>query len=78
MNDRRTALVTGGAKRVGRAIVERLSESGFDVAFTYNGSADEARELSEALSRRGHRVVIQQIDLTEPEHATLPPLLPPL
>ena len=29
------ALVTGGAKRVGRAIVERLASVGYDVAFTY-------------------------------------------
>ena len=39
------ALVTGGAKRVGRAIVERLADAGFDVAFTYLLSGHEADEL---------------------------------
>lgn len=34
----RTALVTGGAKRVGRAIVEHLAAANFKTAFTYNRS----------------------------------------
>jgi pteridine reductase len=34
-----TALVTGGAKRVGRAIVERLAAGGFKVVFSYNRSS---------------------------------------
>lgn len=33
-SERRVALVTGGAKRVGRAIVQTLADAGFDVAFT--------------------------------------------
>jgi pteridine reductase len=47
MSVRKVALVTGGAKRVGRAIVEKLAQSGFDVALTYRSSESEARELSE-------------------------------
>src|SRR3954469_3885230 len=49
MAERRVALVTGGAKRVGRAIVERLAAGGFDVAFTYLTSDAEAAELRGAL-----------------------------
>src|SRR5437667_1387172 len=41
-SDRRVALVTGGAKRVGRAIVEKLAASDFDVAFTYLSSEPPA------------------------------------
>lgn len=41
MAERRVALVTGGAKRVGRAIVERLARGGVDVAFTYHRSRPE-------------------------------------
>lgn len=65
MSERRTALVTGGARRVGRAIVERLAEAGFDVAFTYRGSQQEAHDLAEMLAQRGHRVVTRQIDLAD-------------
>ena len=41
----RVALVTGGARRVGRAIVKRLAAAGFAVAFTYNASEDDAESL---------------------------------
>jgi len=40
--------VTGGAKRVGRAIVERLAAAGFAVAFTYNTSEADAESLQAA------------------------------
>ena len=63
---RRVALVTGGAKRVGRAIVQRLAEAGFDVGFTYLGSEREAIHLVSAL--RGKRVAAEafRVDLTMP------------
>src|SRR5438093_1511093 len=59
--DRKVALVTGGAIRVGRAIVDRLSEAGFDVAFTYWSSEQQASELAEARNALPIRA-----DLTEP------------
>ena len=65
MADRPTALVTGGAKRVGRAIVERLAEAGFEVAFTYRNSHREAKELEAELARRQHRIVSRAFDLTD-------------
>jgi pteridine reductase len=45
MAEPRVALVTGGARRVGRAIVRRLADAGFAVAFTYRGSEAEAESL---------------------------------
>ena len=45
MADPRVALVTGGAKRVGRAIVQRLAAAGFAVAFTYRASEAEAEAV---------------------------------
>jgi pteridine reductase len=64
MSDRPLALVTGGAKRVGRAIVERLAAAGFDVAFTYLSSGGEAQALVERLNGTAIRA-----DLTYPEEA---------
>src|SRR5689334_20326360 len=61
---KRVALVTGGAKRVGRAIVEKLAKSGFDVAFTYTTSGEEATELAGTLSTENRRVIAIPADLT--------------
>jgi pteridine reductase len=48
--DQRIALVTGGAKRVGRAIVEKLAAGGFALAFTYNSSTQEAHDLARRIN----------------------------
>ncbi|MDB5355823.1 MAG: dehydrogenase, short-chain alcohol dehydrogenase like protein [Phycisphaerales bacterium] len=61
----RVALVTGGAKRVGRAIVERLADAGFDIAFTYRGSKNEARALTDDLAARGRAAIAIQADFTQ-------------
>jgi pteridine reductase len=65
----RVALVTGGAKRVGRAIVEKLAGGGFDVAFTYLSSADEANRLVKEIEGSGRRALAIKADLTRPEEA---------
>jgi pteridine reductase len=43
---KKVALVTGGAKRVGRAIVERLHGAGYQIAFTYLSSQRDADDLA--------------------------------
>ena len=63
------ALVTGGAKRVGRAIVERFVAAGFDIAFTYLSSEGEAKALCEAVEKLGRRCLPIRADLTEPASA---------
>ena len=53
MTDRiKTALVTGGAKRIGRAIVEDLAADGFAVAIHCNRSVDEGAALAEEIALR--------------------------
>jgi pteridine reductase len=43
------AIVTGGARRVGAAIVERLHQAGYDVVIHYRGSQDAAQALAQRL-----------------------------
>jgi pteridine reductase len=63
----RVALITGGAKRVGRAIALRLAEAGFDIAITYRSSGDDARKLVSQLSEA--RALAIEADLADPESA---------
>ncbi|MBY3207419.1 MULTISPECIES: SDR family oxidoreductase [Rhizobium] len=61
----RSALITGAAKRIGRAIAEDLAANGFSVAIHANGSIGEAEELVTELRRKGQRAIALQADLTD-------------
>ena len=65
-SEKRVALVTGGAKRVGRAIVERLAAAGFDVGFTYLTSQASADQMCDSIRRWGRRCIAIRADLTDP------------
>jgi NAD(P)-dependent dehydrogenase (short-subunit alcohol dehydrogenase family) len=60
-----TALITGGAHRLGRAIGLSLAEAGMDVAFTYLASAAAARETVRALQTRGARALALRADAAD-------------
>ncbi len=61
----RNALVTGGARRIGKAIVEDLAEHGFGVAIHCHGSRDEADALAGGIVGNGGRAHVVQADLTD-------------
>jgi 3-oxoacyl-[acyl-carrier protein] reductase/pteridine reductase len=61
----KTVLVTGAAKRLGRAIALAAAESGADVAITYRKSASEARAVIEELALRGVCGLAVRCDITE-------------
>ena len=63
------ALVTGGAKRVGRAIVLRLADEGFDIAFTYLTSSTAASELCDEIGKKGRSCLAISADLTDSQAA---------
>jgi 3-oxoacyl-[acyl-carrier protein] reductase/pteridine reductase len=50
-----SALVTGGARRIGRAIALALAGAGADVTITFRGSGDEAVETVDAIEQLGRR-----------------------
>jgi len=59
----RTALVTGGSRRIGRAIALGLAEAGFDVAIHFHTSAADASATVAAIAARGRRGVALAADL---------------
>ncbi len=64
----RIAIITGGARGIGRAMVERLAGDGARVAFTYNSSPDAANELVATLGE--DRVMAIRCDVTSAEQIT--------
>jgi NAD(P)-dependent dehydrogenase (short-subunit alcohol dehydrogenase family) len=60
----RTVLVTGAAKRLGRAIAISLAEAGWDVAIHYNSSETHARDAAEAVRAAGQRAELFRADLS--------------
>jgi NAD(P)-dependent dehydrogenase (short-subunit alcohol dehydrogenase family) len=60
-----TALVTGGAKRVGRAICADLAAHGFAVAIHCHRSRDEADVLAAGIGDAGGRAAVVVADLTD-------------
>ena len=67
-NLRRTALITGGAKGIGRAICLALAEKGMDIAVNFSGSAAAAEETAAACRALGVRAVTLQADVRRPEN----------
>lgn len=62
----RVALVTGGSRGIGRAIVLRLARESYDVGFCYLSQQDAARELAKEAGEYGVRVLARQVDVTDP------------
>jgi NAD(P)-dependent dehydrogenase (short-subunit alcohol dehydrogenase family) len=60
----RTALVTGGARRIGRAIALAMAGAGFDLALHYAGSAAEAEATAAEIRALGRRAVTLRAELT--------------
>lgn len=58
----KVALVTGGAKGIGSAIVKRLIKDGFKVAFTYNNSYEKAQSL---VNETGDCCRAYKLDITD-------------
>lgn len=56
----KVALVTGGARGIGRAIATKLAQAGCDVGVNYYNSADEAEALCTELRALGRRAVALQ------------------
>jgi NAD(P)-dependent dehydrogenase (short-subunit alcohol dehydrogenase family) len=61
----RVALVTGAAKRLGRAMALRLAQEGADAVIHYRSSAAEAQTAVDEIEKLGRRAVAIRADLTQ-------------
>ena len=62
----KVALITGGAKRLGRAAALTLAQSGSDVAITFLRSEKQARQTLRDLEEAGVRALAVHCDVTDP------------
>jgi pteridine reductase len=65
--DRPIAVVTGGARRVGKAICTSLVKSGCDLVLTYNTSVEAAREAAIEFTKLGAAVRLVRLPLEDTE-----------
>ncbi len=64
--DERVALITGGARGIGRAVALDLATQGWSVAICYRTSAKEADETKAKIEKNGGRGLAAQCDVSDP------------
>jgi 3-oxoacyl-[acyl-carrier protein] reductase len=65
--DGKSAIVTGGTRGIGKAIVLELARRGANVAFNYSKSADEAEKLKAEIETFGIKALAAQCDVANTE-----------
>ncbi len=65
----RTALVTGGSRGIGQAIVEELARTGWKVGFTYNSNAEAAERIVSSLQSEGCMVAAHRANVRDFQRA---------
>src|SRR5262245_25417530 len=57
--------ITGGSRRIGKAMVEEFSAAGYAVAFTYSSNTAAANDLVECLRSQGRTAFAYQADVRD-------------
>ena len=60
----KSAIVTGGSRGIGEAIVRALAADGFDVAIIFQGSVDKANALKDELIAEGKKAIAVKCDVS--------------
>ena len=67
--DGKVALITGGSRGIGAAIVRKFAKEGANVAFTYRSSAEKAIEIQKEIEELGVKAEAIQSDAADYEQA---------
>lgn len=70
-NPAKVALVTGGARRIGKSIALRLAENGWSVAIHYRSSAAKAETVAAEVRLRGGKAMTIEADLTREQEVEI-------
>ncbi|MEY9875812.1 3-oxoacyl-[acyl-carrier protein] reductase [Streptacidiphilus sp. MAP12-33] len=62
---RPVAVVTGGSRGIGRAVVEVLARDGYDVALCYQSNEEAASLAAKAAQEHGGRTLTRRVDVTD-------------
>lgn len=63
----KVALVSGGSRGIGRAVVERLATEGCDVIAVSRGASEHSQSLADISQRTGRKIVSCSADLATPD-----------
>lgn len=64
---KKVALVTGGSRGIGAAIVKRLAADGATVAFTYLNAEEKANALVNEIEQAGGKALAIKADSADPQ-----------
>lgn len=64
-NHGKVAFITGGATGIGKALVLGFAQAGYDVAFSYRGSEESAKKISQEIQKMNRKVLCVQADLSK-------------
>lgn len=65
---RRVVLITGGLHGIGRAVAETFIREGADVAITYRGEYEQAKEIESISAGMGEKTLLIAADIGKPSH----------
>ncbi len=63
----KTAVITGASRGIGRAIAEKFSSLGANVAIIYNGNEEKANEVKDICEKNGVKAYIYKCDVSKTE-----------